>query len=272
MTRCIYLTVFLLLMFFSQAAEAVKSCPTCAYRLKTGTVECPKCLRLLEWPFQPPRERKARVIIRTGTDAFIRSQHAENRAFKHDRNAGSDLQGAIGSWGGPTTLRYLVRFDIPMAFSQAGVELKGFKLRRALLRLKIAGKGNLKGSLPVRIYPLTRPFKEGSDKSGTRKKFIDGCTWVYAAPYMVWHREGGDYNEDISCRGTLPETGEAVIDVTDIFKERLARIAENEAWYDPGMIIMRDPHAFGDFGYLEIYSFESRAVHGSVRSPELFIE
>lgn len=273
MTKRICLSVALtVLMLISQNVWAIKNCPACGYRLNTNDFECTKCLRLIEWPFQPPRDRKAKVVIRTGTDAFIRDQHSTSRSFRHDRNAGGDLYGPIGSWGGATTLRYLLRFDVAEAFALAGASLKDFELRRATLRIKVADKGNNKGALPIRIYALTRYFQEGSDEPGTRKKNIDGCTWVYAAPHMVWHREGGDYNENLSCRGILPEAGTVDIDVTEIFRERFTKLTEDGVWEDPGMIIMRDPHAFGDFGYINIFSFESRTAHGQVRAPELFIE
>ncbi len=273
MTRFFMIAALLLAMHFCPViAEAVLSCPGCNYRVYSETIECPKCLKLLKWPFVPERTRRGRVVVRTGTDAFIRDRHSQNRDFRYDRNAGRDKSGPVGSWGGPTTLRYLLRFDVAEAFALAKVDLSSFEFRRATLKISVTDAGSLKGALPVRIYPLSRYFQEGRGEIGIRDKEIDGCTWVYAAPLMVWHQEGGDYLENPSSKGTIPTSGHVLIDVSDIFRHRFAELKETGKWNDPGMIIMRDPYAYGDLGYINIYSFESRAVKGLVRAPELFIE
>lgn len=270
--RFLPLLLLLLLLLSPMVAEGMTNCPRCHYRIQSDANECPKCLKLLRWPLAPERSRQGRVVVRTGSDAFIRDRHSQNREFRCDRNAGKDLVGAIGSWGGPTTLRYLVCFDLEKAFEQAQVELSTFQFKRATLKLYVANSGSRKGPLPIRIYPLNRRFQEGRGKIGEREKFIDGCTWAYAAPNMVWHIEGGDYNKLISSRGLLPDNGHVFIDVTEVFRYRFKTLLENGSWDDPGLIIMRDPHAYGDFGYLNIYSLESQSVHGEVRAPELFIE
>ncbi len=268
----ILVVVALMLLALIPAAQAITSCPKCNYRISNGAVECPKCLKLIGWPYAPPRDRRATIIVRTGTDAFIRDRHSQNRQFRYDRNAGGDIRGPVGSWGGPTTLRYLIKFDIPAAFAAAQIDMKTFKPRRAILKLYVADKGNNKGDLPVRIYPLTREFQQGSHMREIRPEAINGCTWFYAAPLMVWYREGGDYDEKISCRGTLSEEGASSIDVTEIFSQRFAEFHDNEVFNDPGLIIMRDPHAFGDYGYLNIFSFEMTNRRVGVKSPELFLE
>lgn len=273
MTRFFMIAALLLAMLcWPVVAEAVLSCPGCNYLVNSDAVECPKCLKLLRWPFVPQRSRRGRIVVRTGTDAFIRDRHSQNRDFRYDRNAGRDLSGPVGSWGGPTTLRYLLRFDVAEAFALAMVDLNTFEFRRATLKISVTDAGDHKGTLPVRIYPLSRYFQEGRGVIGLRDKEIDGCTWVYAAPLMVWHREGGDYLDNPSCKGTLPTSGNIMIDVSEIFRHRFAELKETGKWNDPGMIIMRDPHAFGDLGFINIYSLESRAVKGQVRAPELLIE
>lgn len=264
--------VFAFILLPLITAEAIRSCPRCAYLVNSDTIECPKCLKLLNWPFVPGRNRRAKVIVRTGVDAFIRHPHAQNRAYRSDRNAGGDLSGEIGVWGGPTTLRYLIRFDIPETFALAGVALANFKVRRATLKLNTVASDQ-KITMPVTVYPMQRPFQEGSGRFRLREKSIDGCDWFYSAPLMLWHREGGDFTDTLSTPGTIQSiSGESLIDVTEIIKSRFAEFAQTGIWNDPGMIIMSDPQKYVDSGFVTIYSFESKAVGNIVRAPELFIE
>jgi hypothetical protein len=264
--------VLTFVLLFTGMLAGMTGCPVCGYRINVDTAECPNCLKLLKWPHSPERSRRGKVVVRTGTDAFIRDQHSQNRAFRFDRNAGGDLQGQIGSWGNPTALRYLIRFDVAEAFSAAGVDMKSFKLRRAFLRINVATSWNVTDRLPVAVYPLTRHFQEGSGQTGQRQQKIDGCSWIYAAPLMYWHQEGGDYDMKTACPGHLPTSGSALIDVSDILMKRFAGFAETGIWNDPGMIIMRNPEVFGSYGHVDIYSFESRSARNGLRSPELFIE
>lgn len=253
-------------------AEAITRCSYCNYPVASDALTCPKCLRKLKWPIIPERSHSARVVVRTGTDAFIRHPHARIRQYRDDRNSGGDQTGHIGSWGGPTTLRYLLRFDIPQAFAMAQVDMQGFNVRRALLKLYVADHGQYNG-LPVRIYLLTRPFAEGTGLAGVREKKHDGCDWYYSAPLIVWHREGGDYAEKPSIPAILGEDGEkeTIVDITELIKARFDDYAKTGIWNDPGLLIMRDASRYGYHGYVTIHSLEASFIGQTVRSPELFI-
>jgi hypothetical protein len=266
------LAILLIMFLITSSAQALTRCTFCKYSVNSDALTCPKCLRKLQWPVVPERSRSARVIVRTGNDAFIRHPHARIRLYRDDRNSGGDLVGHIGSWGGPTTLRYLLRFDIPQAFANAHVSLKAFKPTRALLKLRIADGGRHNG-LPIRIYPLTRPFQAGSGKVTIREKESDGCDWYHSMPLVVWQREGGDYAEKPSAVAILGEEGEreTIIDVTALIADRFKDFANTGIWEDPGMIIMRDPGRYGYYGYLTIHSFEAHRPGPTVISPELFI-
>ena len=268
----VFMAVLLAIVLVSPVAQALTRCSYCEYVIDSDAITCPKCLRKLQWPVIPERSRSARVVVRTGTDAFIRHPHANIRLYRADRNSGGDITGHIGSWGGPTTLRYLIRFDIPNAFALAQVAMKTFKISRALLRLCIDDPGKYNG-LPIRVYPLTRPFLQGSGKVGVRDKVIDGCDWFHSLPMMVWQREGGDYADKPDAVGILGQDGasETIIDVTELIKARFDEYTETGVWNDPGMIIMRDPAKYGYFGYVTIHSLEASHLGQSVRSPELFI-
>lgn len=127
--------------------------------------------------------------------------------------------------------------------------------------------------MPVVVYPLSRPFLEGNDRSGLRKKNHDGCDWYYSAPLLTWHSEGGDFDASVSCEGIIKGDGSAsFIDITRIIKLRLEAFSKTETWYDPGLLIMSAPDQSIESGFVTIYSLESN-FHGQiVRSPELFIE
>jgi len=262
----------LFIFAIAPVAEAVTSCRYCNYSVASDALTCPKCLRKLQWPIIPERSRSARVVVRTGSDAFIRHPHARIRHYRDDRNSGGDQTGHIGSWGGPTTLRYLLRFDIPRAFAMAQVDMYGFNVRRALLKLCVADHSRYKG-LPIRIYLLTRPFAEGTGMARVREKNHNGCDWYHSAPLIVWHREGGDYAEKPSIPAILGEDGEkeTIIDITELIKARFDEYEKTGIWNDPGLLIMRDASRYGYHGYVTIHSLEASFIGQTVRSPELFI-
>ncbi|NLF96923.1 MAG: hypothetical protein GX569_09315 [Candidatus Riflebacteria bacterium] len=278
--KCLILRRFLpvLLLYgififaFAPVAEAITSCRYCNYPVASDALTCPKCLRKLQWPIIPERSHSARVVVRTGSDAFIRHPHARIRQYRDDRNSGGDNIGHIGSWGGPTTLRYLLRFDIPQAFAMAQVDMQDFNVRRALLKLCVADHGKYNG-VPVRIYLLTRPFAAGTGLAGVREKKHDGCDWYHSAPLIVWHREGGDYAEKPSVPAILGEDGEneTIIDITELIKARFDEYAKTGVWNDHGLLIMRDVGRYGYHGYVTIHSLEASFIGQTVRSPELFI-
>ena len=262
----------LFLLFAVSGVEALTRCPGCSYPVDSGSVECPKCLKLLRWPFVPGRTRRGQVVVRTGTDAFIRHPQAQNRAWPTESNAGADTSGEIGVWGGPTTLRYLLKFDISQAFAMAGVDINRFKLRRAFL--KIRSIKNAHGiDIPVVIYPLFRPFQEGTGRFRNRDTADDGCNWYYSAPLLTWHTEGGDFSDKVCSHGII-RAGDSIsiLDITEIIKLRMETLKQTGTWEDPGMIIMADPKIDTRPGFVTIFSLDSMPVNGTVRSPELYIE
>ncbi len=266
------ITVLVFIFAGINLVEGISRCPGCSYLVNSDTYECPKCLKLLRWPFVPARSRRGKVIVRTGSDAFIRHPHARNRSWRDDRNAGADLSGEIGFWGGATTLRYLLKFDIQKACDFAGVNLSKFKLRRAFLKLHSAANIH-KIDMPVVIFPMTRPFQEGSGRFRLREKNHDGCDWYYSAPLLTWHNEGGDFSNSVRCNGIIKGNGNtSFIDITEIIRFRLQTFIKTGVWDDPGMIIMADPQKNIEPGFVTIYSLESGAHGEIVRSPELFLE
>jgi hypothetical protein len=268
-----FVVCFLMVCFFIPVLCAVQTCPYCGYRQSSNAIECSKCLKLLKWPYVPERSHKARVVVRTGKDAFIRHPSSQNRNFKSEGNAGSDAVGAIGSWGFMTGLRYLVCFDIKKSFELAGVDLKSYQPGRVILRLVIADS-KIDQAIPVRVFPLLRPFKQGRGFRRIRRKEIDGCTWNYSAPMLSWHVPGGDFYKSVSASNTLGRNGkrEVLIDVTPIYRFRFKIFAETGEWFDPGMIIMRDERIAGHFTFLNIYSFENKPAGCRILSPQLFFD
>lgn len=257
------LAAFILLfltLIFTPALDALVRCSFCQYLIDSEALTCPKCLHKLKWPVVPERTLNARVVVRTGYDAFIRHPHANIRLYKANRNTSGNRTGHIGSWGGKTTLRYLLHFDIPEAFASAQIDLRSFVIKRALLKLSIDDTSKHNG-LPVKIYPLTRPFQPG------------GSNWFYSSPLIVWQREGGDFVKNPFAVGILAENGsnETIIDVTEIIQIRFSEYAETGVWKDPGLIIMSDSERYGYSGYITIHSFEASCIGQTVRSPELFI-
>lgn len=265
--------LLILLLLLTPGLWAVKFCPSCNYRVKSATLQCPKCLKMLKWPYAPPRTHQARVIVRTGKDTFIRHPRSQNRAWKADKNAGADLSGQIGSWGFLTGLRYLVCFDIRKSFAEAGVDLATFLPRRVRLRLVVADK-QINQQIPVRVYPLSRPFQEGSGRFHIRSKIADGATWQESAPMLSWHIPGGDYAQEPAATGILgyQQQQECMIDVTAIYRQLFEEYRQTGIWSNPGLIIMRDPLTPCTCTFLSIYSFESKTRAGQILAPQLFFE
>lgn len=261
----------LLFFFLASVLSALQTCPYCGYKQDSDAIECRKCLHLLKWPYIPERSHKAKVVVRTGKDAFIRHPFSQNRLFRSDRNAGADSTGAVGSWGHVTGLRYLVCFDVEKSFDLAGVDIQSYRPGRVLLRLVIADSA-IKQAIPVRVYPLTRPFVEGKGLRLARSREPSGCTWELSAPMLSWHTPGGDYDESVWSEGILGLKSEVIIDVTEIYRLRFEMFAETGEWSDPGMIIMRDEKVAGHFTYLNLYSFEAMPDKLQVRSPQLFFD
>lgn len=272
MTKKLLLSV-LFLMLSLAALQAITECPTCHYRVEKQNIECPRCLKLLKWPFAPPRSRKGKIVVRSGSDAFIRHPQAQNRAFKADRNAGGDISGQIGSWGGQTALRYLIRFDVKEAFVLAKANIAAFKLKRATLRFT-ASATETSRTIRVCIHPLNRPFTEGTGFFREREKKIDGCSWFYSAPMLPWYSEGGDYDATVISTGSISQGSqhESLIDVTEVMQYRFDMFCKTGEWNDPGMIIMGATEASQQTGFVTVFSMESRAIGENVRAPELFLE
>ncbi|MGM0600404.1 MAG: hypothetical protein ACQETH_11395 [Candidatus Rifleibacteriota bacterium] len=265
--------LFLFLLIIPTVLLAVKQCPSCDYRVKSSTAVCPKCLKKIDWPWYPPAGRKNRIVIREGKDAFIRHLNSQNRAYKSNRNSGRDLSGQIGSWGFLTGLRYLVSFDVMKGFAAAGINPETFVLKKATLRLVVAEK-QIKQQVPVRVYPLTKPFTEGTGRFQVRENQFDGCTWHTAGPFLHWTNPGGDYQATVSSTGVLGYKNDpvAIIDVTEIYKRKFEHYKISGEWNDYGLIIMRDAKVARNCTFLTIYSLESGPFAEKMLSPQLFLE
>jgi hypothetical protein len=268
--------MFLLFLFFVIVPSlllGVKQCPVCGYRVDSDVAVCPKCLNKIAWPWHPPATRKNRIVIREGKDAFIRHPNSQNRAYKSNKNAGKDLSGQIGTWGFLTGLRYLVAFDVMKAFATAKINPANFELKKASLRLVIADK-EINQQVPVRVFPLTRPFAEGSGRFHVRENQFNGCTWLFAGTYLRWATPGGDYRASMGCSGILGynEESVAIIDVTKIYRKKFEDYKKSGEWNDYGIIIMRDPKVASECSFVTIYSLESRPSGDKLLSPQLFLE
>ena len=272
-----YLRFILFLGFIALCvqASALTKCRHCKYLIETNTLVCPKCLRYQGHPFLPPRSKKATVIVRNGKDAFIRHPQAQNMDWRHEKNAGKDPYGAIGYWGYPTSLRYLIWFNIPEAFYIAGKTIDNFKLYKATLILKsVQNQPNKR--IPIIVYPLTKPFTEGIGQLNYRKSETSGCTWLNSSPLIPWQQEGGDYNSNIYSTGTLHsgKISQSEIDVTAIIQHRIDNYRTTGKWEDKGMIIMNNPNLFCEESYINIFSFEAPNPKSAAKilTPELYLE
>ena len=268
-----FFLLFLFLTIVPSLLLAVKQCPACGYRIKSNKTVCPKCLKKIGWPWFPPATRKNAVVIREGKDAFIRHPNAQNRAYKSNRNAGHDISGQIGTWGFLTGLRYLVAFNVMEGLAAARINPETFQLKKASLRLVIADK-EIKQQVPVRVYPLARPFVEGTGRFHVRENQFDGCTWRFSGPFLRWSTPGGDYQQSVSSQGMLGYNNSpvSVIDVTEIYRKKFEYYRNTGEWNDNGLIIMRDPEVACECSFLTIYSLESGPLGEKMLSPQLFLE
>lgn len=270
--------VFLFLLVSALAAAAVP-CPFCGRENSESALYCTKCLRAIRWTAKPQPGRFSTAVAREGVDAFIRGPNDGHPGQMPWDNAGGDRIGPVGSYYSETGLRYLVRFDVPGAFAQAGVSMKGFEPEEVLLVLRLAPRPEARDDLPIVVFPLTVPFGEGVGIWEKHDRLDGGCNWYRAGRFLPWKMAGGDYDPTFRAEATFPASGgsEIEIDVTGIFQERFSRFQETGIWDDPGLIIMRDPSKASRALYRMIYSFQaapSRKFRKSdpiVLSPELII-
>ncbi len=255
-------------------------CPFCNYWNTDQALTCARCLRAVSWTARPPRSRPAAVVVRTGIDTFIRGPNDWHPSHQTRHNAGADSVGPIGSYYSLTGLRYLIKFDIPRGFAEANLPMADFVPSKVTLVLHVHPAGDGLASVPILIYPLKRPFSEGSGRWGTHWKNEDGATWLSNDGVLSWHTPGGDFYTHVYATSTLPRKGaaELAIDVTDVYQDVFARFRKTGVWEDYGLIIMRDPFVPDRCQYRFIYSFEAAPDRGAtnalrtIRSPELYIE
>ncbi|HOT28351.1 MAG TPA: hypothetical protein PLU72_09190 [Candidatus Ozemobacteraceae bacterium] len=238
---------------------------------------CPSCLRAVTWPSAPPRSRRASVVVRRGRDAFIRGPNDAHPAARAASNAGGPSSGPLGSWYSATGLRYLVRFDIPEACGEAGIDPASWTPARATLVVRVTPDGDAREDVPLVVYALARPFEEGAGFPGMNFRNERGCTWFRATTELPWATAGGDYFSQPRAWGKLPRTGaaEVEIDVTDIIRTIFDAYHKTGRWEDFGLILMRDPEAPARCTYRTIFSLEATPCTGisrAARSPELLLE
>ena len=255
---CLYLPVL-----------ALTSCPRCGYRIGIDTEKCPKCLFQINTDWSQKKAVRSTITVRNGYDAFIRHPHADNRAYKSNKNAGGDKTGEIGVWGGPSSLRYLIRFRIDSAMDYYGINFQTFKPKKAFLFLSALSKKS-ELEIPVVVYPLTQSFTPGYDIFRERKRIITGCSWYNATAAMPWQHEGGDYEPLCVSKGIIKSGTRNSIDVTNVIKYFFNKSQKTGEWEAPGMIIMSDPSSkLITTGFVTIYSLDAKDY--SLR-PELYIQ
>ncbi|RCK78689.1 MAG: hypothetical protein OZSIB_1216 [Candidatus Ozemobacter sibiricus] len=255
-------------------------CPTCGFHNLPEARLCGRCLRALRWPTMPPRVGPGTVVVREGFDTFIRSWNDQMPPHRFDRDAGADAAGPLGTWYELTGLRYLVWFDIPKAVAEAGRSLETFTPTRATLVLRVLPTPESPVEVPVAAFLLTRPFLEGPGRWHRHVPWEQGTTWTHAAPMLPWERAGGDFAPTPMATGRLPATGSAEIylDVSELIATRFAEYRRTGEWFDPGLILMRDPTAPGRCRYRMIQGFQAapgtRPLRSPAppRSPELYLE
>ena len=275
--RTLWLGLFFAL--FSSLAFADR-CPFCNYWNETKALLCHRCLRAISWTASPPRSRPALVVARTGTDVFIRGPNDQHPQHRAEGNAGLDAIGPIGSCYTTTGFRYLLRFDLPRAFAEANISMEEYVPSRVTLVLRVHPRGDALATVPVLIYPLSRPFREGYGLWGKHEKGELGASWVSADGHIPWDHAGGDYETSSYAVGNLPrlDAAEVEIDVTNIFLARFALFKKTRIWDDPGLIIIRDPFVPGRCQYRQIYGFNAQPGIGPAArktrnlSPELYLE
>ncbi|MBP7633844.1 hypothetical protein KBA41_06715 [Candidatus Ozemobacteraceae bacterium] len=273
-----YFIIFIIyFIFFHLPAADAKPCGFCSASISDRATVCPSCLRAIVWPSAPPRSRRAAVVVRRGRDAFIRGPNDAHPAARAAANAGGQSSGPVGSWYSATGLRYLVRFDIPEACGEAGIDPASWTPDRATLVVRVTPEGDARADVPLVVYALARPFEEGDGSRGLNFRNERGCTWFRATTELPWAMAGGDYFSQPRAWGTLPRTGsaEVEIDVTDIIRTIFDAYHRTGSWEDFGLILMRDPEAPARCTYRTIHGLEAAPGAGisqPVRSPELFLE
>lgn len=270
------LYILLILFFVTTAAEA-KLCGFCNVAIPDRATVCPSCLRAIAWTSAPPRSRAATVVVRRGRDAFIRGPNDAHPHQRAEQNSGAQAQGPVGSWYSATGLRYLIRFDIPEACEEAGIDPASWTPGHALLVLRVAPEGDSREDVPLVVCALARPFEEGAGSRGLNPRNERGCTWFRATTELPWVMAGGDYFSQPRAWGMLPRKGasEVEIDVSDILRTIFDSYHKTGKWEDFGLIVMRDPETPAYCTYRDIYSLESSPEnqnHRAVLSPELYLE
>ncbi|HEY9071328.1 MAG TPA: hypothetical protein VIV61_13810 [Candidatus Ozemobacteraceae bacterium] len=213
--------------------------------------------------------------MRRGRDAFIRGPNDAEPDRRSTGNAGGQFRGPIGSWYTVTGLRYLIRFDIPAACLEAGIDPADWTPDRATLVVRVVPEGDAREDVPLVAYALARPFEEGTGWHGHNTRHERGCSWTMATGDLPWASAGGDYFFQPRAWGTLPRSGtaEVELDVTDILRTIFEAYHRTGTWEDFGLILMRDPEAPARCTFREIYSLENvPSPAGRVLSPELFLE
>jgi hypothetical protein len=275
---CRVAALFVVLMLMGGGVWA-DSCQACQTRLVRPVILCPRCLRAVGWPAAPPRSRPARGIALEETDLFVRGPNDQHPRHRSSLGAGGDDRGPIGTDHDLTGLRYLIRFDLPQAFADAGVEMVGFRPRRATLVLRTVPQEDAWADLPIIVVPLTRPFAEGRGQWALHGRNEPGGSWERSTLLLPWAIAGGDISLNPRGRGFLPRQGEGEIeiDITDMVRIRFIAFAQSGEWNDPGMAIMRDPDLVSRARTRTIYGFRAGPGRGQpppkrVLSPELYLE
>lgn len=258
------------------AAEA-KLCSFCNSAIPDQSTICPICLRAIGWTSSPPRSRAATVVVRRGRDVFVRGPNDAHPLARAAGNAGGQPAGPLGSWYSATGLRYLIRFDIPEACGEAGIDPASWTPNHAALVIRVTPEGDSREDVPLVAYALARPFEEGTGSRGLNFRNERGCTWFHASAELSWAMAGGDFFSQPRAWGTLPRKGasEVEIDVTDIMRTIFDSYHLTGKWEDFGMILMRDPETPARCTYRNIYSFEAAPTNPgrqSILSPELYLD
>ncbi|OQA05118.1 MAG: hypothetical protein BWY66_02701 [bacterium ADurb.Bin374] len=276
-SAALYIILIIYFIFSYLSSADAKPCRFCNVSIANQATVCPSCLRAIAWPSTPPRSRRAVVVVRTGRDAFIRGPNDALPSARTAANAGGPSSGPLGSWYSATGLRYLVRFDIPEACREAGIDPASWTPNRATLVVRLTPEGDAREDVPLVVYALARPFEEGTGSPGLNFRNDRGCTWFRATTELPWATAGGDYFSQPRAWGTLPRTGaaEVEIDVTDIIRTVFDAHHRMGKWEDFGLILMRDPETPARCTYRIMYSLEAASgasLSQPVRSPELFLE
>lgn len=269
-------------VFLLTGAKALLAwiCPFCHAHNPPAARLCGKCLRAVTWPTAPERAGPGAVVVREGIDTFIRDYNDQLPQHRFDDDAGGDPAGPLGTNYALTGLRYLVWFDLPKAFAEARTPMDSFYPSRATLVLRVLPTPESPQDIPLVAYNLTRPFVEGPGTWHRHRRWESGTTWTHAAPLLPWESAGGDFATAPSGLGTIPATGatEVYLDVTPLVAARFDQYRLTGTWFDPGMIIMRDPSQPERCRYRMIQGFQSAPSRepqrrpALVRSPELYLE